>query len=74
MTSKDSRQIRPPDQRLGWQRLLPNILKDDEGIAGMPAGPMLYRSKVPGGWIVATGKGEGAGICYVPDTDHGWRR
>ena len=60
-------------KRLEWMRLLPNMIKDDEGIEGMPGGPILYRTKVPGGWLVSTGKGEGSGMAFVPDPNHEWR-
>lgn len=61
-----------PSKRINWERLLPNMVNDDEGIPSMPGGPILYRCKVRGGWIVATGKGEGAGVTFVPDDDHRW--
>lgn len=60
------------ERRTKWQRLLPNIVKDDEGIAGLPAGPVIYRTRVHGGWLVSTGKGEGAGLAFVPDQDGDW--
>ena len=59
-------------RRVEWQRLLPEMIKDDEGIPSMQGGPVLYRTKAPGGWIIATGKGEGAGITFVPNADHAW--
>jgi hypothetical protein len=59
--------------RVLWERLLPNMIKDDEGIEAMPGGPTLYRTRVPGGWLVATGKGEGCGLSFVPDGPGDWR-
>lgn len=61
-----------PKERITWERLLPNMVKDDEGIATLPGGPVLYRCKIPGGWLVATGKGEGSGMTFVPDANHAW--
>lgn len=36
-----------------------------------PAPGMLYRAKVPGGWLV---KGQtDQGLCFVPDPQHEWK-
>jgi hypothetical protein len=59
-------------KRTEWDRVLPNMMKDDEGIPSLPGGPILYRCPVPGGWLVATGKGEGAGMAFVPDPGKVW--
>jgi hypothetical protein len=32
----------------------------------------LWRSKVPGGWLVAAGQSQGSGVCFYPDPDHSW--
>lgn len=59
-------------ERVVWQRLLPELMKDDEGIVTLPAGPVLYRCKVEAGWVVSTGSGEGSGLTFVPDPEHKW--
>lgn len=33
--------------------------------------PDLYRSAVPGGWLMASG-GEHPSLVFIPDTDHDW--
>ena len=30
------------------------------------------RAKIPGGWLVAVGSGNGGGVTFVPDPNHEW--
>jgi hypothetical protein len=34
--------------------------------------PTIYRTEVPGGWLVAPASGDG--LIYVPDAEHRWLR
>jgi hypothetical protein len=51
---------------LQWQRL-----RSDE-----PTGYLLYRSKVPGGWLIAVSPQSsitsGTSITFLPDAEHNW--
>jgi hypothetical protein len=40
-------------------------LKIDQGI-------VLYRARVPGGWLVATYMVEGSGLTFYPGPHHEW--
>lgn len=34
--------------------------------------PPLYRSPVPGGWLIGSAEAGIANICFVPDPEHLW--
>jgi len=31
------------------------------------------RAKIPGGWLVSVGIGNGGGVTFVPDPNHEWQ-
>jgi len=32
----------------------------------------IYRSKVPGGWLVALESSDSSGLTFMPDPEHQW--
>lgn len=38
---------------------------------GLPRG-YVYRTKIPGGWLVVVSQQEGCGATFVPDPEHRW--
>ncbi|MBK5291852.1 MAG: hypothetical protein JJE04_09285 [Acidobacteriia bacterium] len=52
------------EQRLDGPRLV-------WAMVNSPSCPVA-RAKVPGGWLVASGKGASASIAFYPDTRHEW--
>jgi hypothetical protein len=33
---------------------------------------MVFRAKVPGGWLVFARRGDDGGLTFYPDPDHQW--
>ena len=42
-----------------------------KGFLSLPA-PYVIRAKVPGGWFIRTGQGEGVAAFFYPDPEHLW--
>jgi hypothetical protein len=47
------------------------LFRGGRGAAGVVA-PTIYRTQVPGGWLVTPQSGDG--LVYVPDVNHTWLR
>lgn len=53
--------------------LLWEELKSQVGIGGMfSPWIIVYRAKVPGGWLVATRSYDSGGVTFLPDPEHEW--
>ena len=57
----------PRATTMKWETLSPSARIGSRGV---------YRSKIPGGWLVETSQntqnGIGIGLAFVPDADHKW--
>ncbi len=54
---------------LRWERL---AAFDDEDELSPDVD--MWRTEVPGGWIVLAQAGDGLGTTFYPDPEHKWRR
>ena len=57
----------PKPMTIKWETLSPSARIGSRGV---------YRTKIPGGWLVETSQnttnGIGIGLAFVPDPEHSW--
>jgi hypothetical protein len=53
-----------------WNRDLESLSKTTIRSESLFGGGSLWRSKVPGGWIIRLAHGEG--LAFYPDPEHKW--
>ena len=62
--------------RFRWEVVLTHVPKEEieKARGSLARNPLLYRARIPGGWLVGTPKDHDgvSNLVYVPDPDHLW--